>query len=554
VPPVCPRLDRVLRQPPIRECDQKTFLLQCSGAIATLLDQTTLDLSRAKRQTPPAMNSGVSSLLELMGAHVWALGFLVLIGVIAARYWASRNSLICVSLQVFVLLTLTGLMLAADIVPYRPATNTTTELQMISVGALKAVWWMAAAWLSTGFLRAFVVLGRRPNEAKLVQDLLAALVYLAALFAIVANVFDLPVKGLLATSGALAIILGLALQSSLGDVFSGIVLNLERPYHVGDWIILDDTLQGTVIETNWRSTHILTGNQDVAVIPNSVVAKAKIVNCNAPDKTHGTTMRVRLGGAINPAAGCDLLQEVLLGSSHVLRSPAPTVSIKDMSAEMIDFELYYVVRDVAAVDDSRTELFDRVYRAATAAGMAFASRNAISASVAPSVELSVADRLLANVSLFSTLTGEERGFLAAQMQRRTYGANEVVVSPGTVVQSLSIIAYGVLVATEEDNGSIVERLRLTPGTYFGEVGLLTGKPIKGQIAALTKVVLYQISKTALLPLLQARPGMADELSELLASRQLARQTVLDEIHANHHSEQGLTKRVLADIKRFFSLH
>ena len=51
------------------------------------------------------------------------------------------------------------------------------------------------------------------------------------------------------------------------------MLNIERPYHVGDWIILDDALEGKVIETNWRATQILTGNQDVAIIPNSVIAK-----------------------------------------------------------------------------------------------------------------------------------------------------------------------------------------------------------------------------------------------------------------------------------------
>lgn len=171
------------------------------------------------------------------------------------------------------------------------------------MGALEAIWWLGAAWLAAGFLRAFVVLGRQPRESKMVQDLLAGLIYLAATFAIIAYVYDLPVKGLLATSGALAIIIGLALQSSLGDVFSGIVLNIERPYRVGVWIILDDTLQGKVIETNWRATHIR--------------------SCG----------------------------------------PEPTVTIKDGSAEMIDFELFYVVADIGAANRSQNELFDRIYRA-----------------------------------------------------------------------------------------------------------------------------------------------------------------------------------------------
>jgi small-conductance mechanosensitive channel len=66
-----------------------------------------------------------------------------------------------------------------------------------------------------GVVRAFVIVG--PREGELLQDLFAGLVYLAAAFAIIAYVFDLPIQGLLATSGAIAIVLGLALQSTLGD-------------------------------------------------------------------------------------------------------------------------------------------------------------------------------------------------------------------------------------------------------------------------------------------------------------------------------------------------
>jgi small-conductance mechanosensitive channel len=58
-------------------------------------------------------------------------------------------------------------------------------------------------------------------------------------------------------------------------VFSGIVLNIERPYRGGDWVILDDGMQGSVIETHWRAVRILTGSQDVAIIPNSVIAKSE---------------------------------------------------------------------------------------------------------------------------------------------------------------------------------------------------------------------------------------------------------------------------------------
>src|SRR3979490_2261490 len=235
------------------------------------------------------MSISFSSILATATDPLFLAGIVTVAGFFGARYWQGRSSLAHFLIQLLVFAILTSLLLAGGAVPYRPGVAIGTEPRRFFVGALEVIWWLGAAWLAVGFLRAFVVLGRQPRESKLFQDLLAALIYLAATFAIDAEVCDLPVKGLLATSGALAIVIGLALQSSLGDVFSGIVLNIERPYRVGDWIILDDTVQGKVIETNWRATHLLTGRQDVAIVPNSVIAKSKLVNCSSPTRIHGAS-------------------------------------------------------------------------------------------------------------------------------------------------------------------------------------------------------------------------------------------------------------------------
>jgi small-conductance mechanosensitive channel/CRP-like cAMP-binding protein len=482
-------------------------------------------------------------------------GIAVALGFLGARYWKTRHALAYFLIQLVLFATLTGLLLDNGIVPYRAGIAAAAAPQRFLIGLLEIMWWLAAAALAVGFLRAFVVLGGKPSESKLLQDLLAALIYLTATFVIIANIFEFPVKGLLATSGAVAIIIGLALQSSLGDVFSGIVLNLGRPYRVGDWIIVDDTAQGTVIETNWRATHLLTVNQDVAIVPNSIVAKAKITNCSAPSKTHGAAVRIQLDASVAPAVGADLLKEVLLGSTHILRSPAPAVVIQSLTADMIEFELSYAVTDISAVDMARNEVFDRVHRATRAAGVKFAPRLGAVMSVTPinTEESATAARLLSSISLFATLTEEEKTSLALQMQRREYKPDEVIVKSGTVVEALSIVSYGVLVASEEQDGRKFERLRITPGIYFGEAGLLTGRPLSGEISALTKVVIYDISKDALCPLLQARPSMAEELSELLANRQLARRTVLDHLRDEDVHPDGLAVRLAATIKRVFAL-
>jgi small-conductance mechanosensitive channel/CRP-like cAMP-binding protein len=472
---------------------------------------------------------------------------------IRLRRWRSAVARFLAQLLGFTIVT--GLMLSGGVVPYRPDPILGNESWRLFVGALEISWWLGAAWLATGFLRSFVVLGDK-RESKLAQDLLAALIYLSASLSIVSHVLNLPVKGLLATSGALAIIIGLALQSSLADVFSGIVLHLERPYRVGDWIVVDDNLQGQIVETNWRSTHILTGNQDIAIIPNSVIAKSKLVNCSTPTRTHGANLRIKLEPLATPAAACALLKEALLSSAHILRTPEPGVTIKDICAESMDFELSYTVSDIGKVDQAQTEVFERVYRAAAAAGLKFAPRLASITRGADSAceQLGTTERLLAGISLFSTLTRTEIASVASQMQLKEYKPGTQVARPGTIFQALYVVGYGVLMGTVEDHGDKVEISRLAPGDYFGEVGLLTGATTNGELIALTKVGVYVISKEVLEPLLRARPHLAEELSESLANRQLARQAVLEGRRHEEQHQEGRAAHIAATIRRLFSVH
>src|ERR1700730_9665441 len=178
--------------------------------------------------------------------------------------------------------------------PMNRCTRPGTPFHDVIVGTLKVAWWLWAAWFLVALVRSVVVFEHRRHEGKLIQDLLSALVCLAAAFAIIAYVFDLPVQGLLVTSGAIDIVLGLGFQSTLNDVFSGLVLSLSRPYRPGDWISIEGGTEGQVIEMNWRATHILTSRRDLAIVPNSTIAKSKILNVNFPSNVHGITIAVQL--------------------------------------------------------------------------------------------------------------------------------------------------------------------------------------------------------------------------------------------------------------------
>ena len=161
---------------------------------------------------------------------------LLLFGGLASYCLFKRRPLGRSIVRIVFLILLTIAFARAGIVPYQPLQLTGTPLLDAVHGALKVAWWLWAAWFLAELLRAFVILERQPREGKLLQELLAGLIYLGAVFAIIAYVFDLSIQGLLATSGAVAIVLGLAFQSTLSDVFSGIILSFSRPYVPGDWI------------------------------------------------------------------------------------------------------------------------------------------------------------------------------------------------------------------------------------------------------------------------------------------------------------------------------
>src|SRR5882757_8702524 len=233
------------------------------------------------------------ALAQAIADPIVQTGTLAVVGAIAIQFGLRNHPAKRFIVQLCFLAALTGLLLYQGIVPFEGGQSQAPLLHRVFIIFAKIVWWTNAAWAVAGFVRIFLIFEERPREGRLIQDLLVGLIYLGAVLSVVAYVFDMPVGTLIATSGVFAIILGLALQSTLSDVFSGIALNLGRPYSVGDWVVLDDEMQGRVVETNWRATHLLNGTNDLVVIPNSALAKTKLTNLSSPDESHGVSITVR---------------------------------------------------------------------------------------------------------------------------------------------------------------------------------------------------------------------------------------------------------------------
>jgi small-conductance mechanosensitive channel len=260
----------------------------------------------------------------------------------------------------------------AGIAPHQPDGIYTQGFAALLSKSARILWWTHLAWTIIGFIQIYVRLNRKPREAHLIQDIAIAVIYLGVALSVIGFVFGMPIGTLVATSGVIAIIFGLALQNTLGDVFSGIALTLGRAYAIGDWVELSDGTEGRVIETNWRSTNLLTATHNVFVLPNSILAKQGVTNLSRPDETHQLALRVRIAATQRPSLVEEAMRSVLQASVRIVKNPPPVVAIKAIDAIAIEVELQFRVDSVAIRTSAKNEIVDLLYDRCRASGLSLA--------------------------------------------------------------------------------------------------------------------------------------------------------------------------------------
>jgi small-conductance mechanosensitive channel/CRP-like cAMP-binding protein len=392
----------------------------------------------------------------------------------------------------------------------------------LAATGLQIGWWLFGARTLTVLIGA-VMMQRVGHTGRLLQDLLGAVIFLIAIIAALAYVLDLPVKGVLATSGALAIIVGLALQSTLSDVFSGIVLNTTKPYQLDDWISIDGT-EGRVIDIDWRATRLQTAQGSMAVIPNSLAAKAKIINFSRPSDIFGVSISLQLSPHARPQTVIDALERAMQGCRYLLIKPAPCVALKGSSATGVEYEISGFVVSMDQKRMVRNLLFDLAFRHLQASGVSLLS------SVEPNApaNLSRPRALLDTSSIFSTLRQEEKETFSQNMKLQTFRAGEMILPAGEVSDHLFIIESGVVSVELNRGGVKFESGRMGPGEVIGEGGILSDTALPADFSAKTFCSLYRIEKEYLKPCLDARHDISEAMKALLDFRLNKAQTLTQE--------------------------
>ena len=438
-----------------------------------------------------------SALLLVLDALLWHLA--------PFKHRAPR-----VGVRLVLFLAFSALVINAGVSPLQAPLFAYDRVAQLGATALGILWWLYAARVLTEVI-GLALMRRIGHSGRLLQDVIGALVFLAAIVAAAGYVLELPVKGLLATSGVVAIVVGLALQSTLSDVFSGIVLNTTKPYQVDDLVMIDG-VEGKVLDIDWRATHLLTSAGTLAVVPNSVAAKAKIVNLSRPTNLHGVSISIKVPNHVRPRRVLDALDRTLQGSSSLLLNPAPKAVLKEAGEEMSEYVASGFIAELGTKGDVRNQLFDLAHRHLEAAGISRHPDGVIE----PSTR---ARGLLDEVKIFRSLSHEERDRLAESMVPQQYTAGQVVLDLDEVPDGLLVIATGVVSASVSDSNGHTEAGRMGPSEVMGEQSILADTPSQATFTALTSCIIYRLDKNVTRQCMEQRSEVGQALNKLQAVRQ-----------------------------------
>jgi CRP-like cAMP-binding protein len=369
---------------------------------------------------------------------------------------------------------------------------------------------------------------------------------------IVKSVLALPLSGVLATSGVFAIVLGLALQNTLGDVFAGIAVGVESPFKVGDRIALADKLEGQVVQVNWRSVWIQTDDNDVAIIPHSLVAKNQIINRSFPSPRRSVSVELSCPKDALPDRVIDSLQWATWLCPAILRNPAPYAVLTRLGRRSHRYSVSFSVESTRGLASTKGMLLRHCQRQLYYAGLLSTSPVDMTQNETPRARLPLrAVALLHDLVLFESLQEKSLARLAEQVALITLDSGEVLFAEDSADATLYIVASGIVQLVRGLGSAAATTIGcIGAGDYVGEIGLLTGARHAATATALTPCRVYTLARGAIAPLLAENADLASAFDKSVR-RGLS---ILDrDVSIRAADTRGATGSLLARIRGYFHL-
>ena len=295
---------------------------------------------------------------------------------------------------------------------------------------------------------------RQTTVPKYVQDVVALVAFMLVLIFVFTFIYEMRIPGLLAGSGIVAVILGLAMQDTLGNIFAGFSLHFGRPFRPGDWLVIDNR-HAEVIEVNWRSTRLRTNDNVYLDIPNSQINKQTIINLNYPDRLHAMRLSVGLDYRVPPNEAKEALLHAAGQAPHVLAQPAPKVYLVAFGESSVNYEIKFWLEDHAQfneiTDAIRTNLWYELQRRQIRIPFPIRTVQMENAPAAPALPAPGHDvrELLSRQPLFQCLDAAQREQLLARGRAYRFGRGEKIIEQGLPGESMFLL----LRTSPDDNPS-----------------------------------------------------------------------------------------------------
>ncbi|MCL2725671.1 MAG: mechanosensitive ion channel family protein [Polyangiaceae bacterium] len=408
------------------------------------------------------------------------------------------------------------------------------------------------------------------------NDLLIGIGYLFAIAGVLSH-HGLDPRSILGASAVVSAVLALSLQTTLGNILGGIALQLDGSIHEGDWIQLENGKQGRVKSVRWRHTVVETRDWSTILVPNALLLGNNITILGKRD---GRNVPQRMWVWFNvdfrypPSKVIEVVTSAFtdVEMPGVAPDPPPNVVCMDFMKDARESYATYAVRywltDLASDDPTNSHIRSRVFTALRRASIPLAipaQRAFITVESEERKSLKSVrherERLdaLRTVHLFRSLTEAELRTLAGGLSHVIYTNGETITRQGAVAHWLYVMTKGSTEVRVAQDGSgegaskIVATLKAPD--FFGEMGLMTGEPRSADVIATSDVDCFRLGKETFQRVLSNRPEMANELSEILATRRIELLSVRDGLDASARSARHASERarILGGIKEFFGL-
>lgn len=364
---------------------------------------------------------------------------------------------------------------------------------------------------------------------------------------------------LFTTAGLVSIVIGLALQDTLGNVFSGLALQTERSFNVGDWVRFGDR-EGVVTDISWRATKLRTRSNDLVIIPNSVISKDVLVNFSTPSRIHAELARVGAHYRHPPGDVIAALEEAADQTPGILKVPRVDVRTRSFDDFAVLYETKYWIRDYGEIEEIADAFMTRVWYAFDRRGIAipFPIRDVNLREVTPesirAEEEADDERIfehLRRTPVFDALTDAEARTLAAKVRVERFFEGETIVRQGKAGASMYIVDSGRVDVVVSSDGRSESVAQLGPAAYFGEMALMTGAERTATVTAIEPAHCFVIDKDAMREILEGNPMIAERMSETLAERKAEIEKTTAALHEAARTTDEDKRQILSRIRAFF---